>query len=68
MSLQKFQQLYQFFFANTTAITSIPSNAPPNLIVKPLPIPEIIPPNKAQSKRSVPAKGEAKLTSIGKYL
>lgn len=30
------------------------------------PIPEIIPPNSAQSNKSVPAKGEAILTSIGK--
>lgn len=30
------------------------------------PIPEIIPPNSAQSNKSVPANGEAILTSIGK--
>ena len=52
-------------FANITDITSIPSIAPPYLIVIPLPTPEIKPPNKAQSNKSVPAKGDAKETSIG---
>lgn len=55
-------------FANITAITSIPSIAPPYLIAKPLPIPEITPPNNAHNKRSVPASGDAILTSIGNTL
>lgn len=53
-------------FAKIAAITSIPSMGPPKRMAKPLPIPEIIPPNSAQSNKSVPAKGEAILTSIGK--
>lgn len=53
-------------FANITAMTSIPSMAPPKRMAKPLPIPEIMPPNNAQRSKSVPASGEAILTSIGK--
>lgn len=53
-------------FAKITAITSIPSIAPPKRMAKPLPIPEIIPPNSAQRSKSVSANGEAILTSIGK--
>ena len=49
-----------------TAMTSIPSIAPPKRIARPLPIPDITPPNSAQSNRSVPARGEAILTSMGK--
>ena len=54
------------FFAKITAITSMPSIAPPNLIARPLPIPEITPPNTAQSSKSVPASGDAILTSTGR--
>ena len=43
----------------------MPSMAPPDLIAKPLPMPEISPPNKAHKRRSVPANGEAMLTSTG---
>lgn len=53
-------------FENITAMTSIPSIAPPNRMAKPLPIPEIIPPNNAQRSKSVTASGEAILTSMGK--
>ena len=40
------------FLEKVTAITSTPSIAPPLRIVKPLPTPEIIPPNRAHSSRS----------------
>lgn len=53
-------------FAKIAAITSIPSMGPPKRMAKPLPIPEIIPPNSAQRSKSVSANGEAILTSIGK--
>ena len=53
-------------FANITDITSTPSMAPPNLMVRPLPTPEISPPNIAHSSRSVPAKGDELDTSIGR--
>ena len=46
------------FLAKTTDKTSIPSIAPPNRIVNPLPIPDIAPPNKAHNKTSLPAIGE----------
>ena len=46
-------------------MTSTPSRAPPLRVVRPLPIPEIKPPKTAQSKKSVPAKGEEMLTSMG---
>ena len=39
--------------------------APPPRITRPLPTPEISPPNSAQSSRSVPASGEARETSMG---
>ena len=52
-------------FANTTDKTSIPSIAPPNLIVNPLPIPDITPPNIAHRSKSEPASGEMKDTSMG---
>ena len=54
------------FLAKTTDKTSIPSIAPPNLIVNPLPTPEITPPKIAHRRRSSPARGETKDTSIGK--
>ena len=53
-------------FENITAKTSMPSIAPPNLIASPLPTPEIIPPNIAQSNKSFPAKGEELILSIGR--
>ena len=52
--------------AKITAMTSMPSMAPPNRMAVPLPIPEIKPPNRAQRTRSCPAKGEADETSIGR--
>ena len=54
------------FLENTTESTSIPSIAPPNRIVRPLPIPDMTPPKMAHSKRSEPARGEINETSIGK--
>ena len=54
------------FFANITERTSIPSIAPPKRIARPLPIPEITPPNKAHKSKSVPASGEANVTSTGR--
>ena len=53
-------------FANITDITSTPSMAPPNLMVRPLPTPEISPPKIAHSSRSVPANGDELDTSIGR--
>jgi len=47
------------------AMTSMPSIAPPWRIVSPLPMPETMPPNSAQSSRSSPARGDAMLTSMG---
>ena len=53
------------FFEKITDRTSMPSIAPPNLIVSPLPIPEMTPPKITHSKRSEPASGDRKDTSIG---
>ena len=53
-------------FENITDITSIPSIAPPYRIVRPLPMPDIAPPNKAHKSKSFCANGEAILTSTGK--
>ena len=64
--ITKVPTVIPILLANKTDITSIPSIAPPNLMVKPLPIPEISPPNKAHSNKSVPASGDAKLTSMGR--
>lgn len=44
----------------------MPSIAPPNFIVKPLPIPEISPPNIAHKNKSDFARGDTVLTSIGR--
>lgn len=52
--------------AKMTAMTSMPSIAPPPRMASPLPTPEINPPKSAQSSRSVPASGEEMLTSSGK--
>ena len=51
-----------------TAMTSMPSMAPPKRMVMPLPMPEISPPNRAHSSRSCPAKGDAEETSTGRML
>ncbi len=53
------------FFAKIIAITSIPSIAPPNLMARPLPTPEMIPPNTAHKNKSLPAIGDTMLTSTG---
>ena len=53
------------FFAKVTANTSMPSIAPPYRIVRPLPKPEINPPNSAHKNRSLPAMGETVRTSMG---
>ena len=52
-------------FAKMTAMTSMPSMAPPQRMVRPLPMPEIKPPKMAHSSKSDPAKGEAVATSTG---
>ena len=51
--------------AETPYHYDIPSIAPPNRMVRPLPTPETRPPKSAHSSRSVPASGETKFTSIG---
>ena len=53
------------FFEKITARTSIPSIAPPKRTARPLPTPEITPPNSEHSTRSFSASGEARDTSIG---
>ena len=45
-------------FANITAITSIPSMAPPFLTAIPDPAPHMSPPNTAHRRISVPAIGD----------
>ena len=44
----------------------MPSMAPPNRMVRPLPAPDTSPPKMAHSSRSCPAKGEAADTSTGR--
>ena len=46
------------FFAKTSDMTSTPSIAPPERIVRPLPMPEINPPKTDARSRLVPAMGE----------
>ncbi len=54
------------FFANIKESTSTPSIAPPKRIVKPLPIPDIIPPNTAAKSFSFLVIGEPSEKSIPK--
>ncbi len=66
--MQKVPIVMPSLFAKITAITSMPSMAPPKRIVNPLPTPEIIPPNKAHKNKSCSANGDAMLTLTGNML
>ena len=66
--MTKVPTVIPIFLAKITAITSMPSIAPPKRMVRPLPIPEISPPNTLHKSRSVPAKGELTVTSNGRTL